>query len=326
MKKAIYNPFTNIPRVAKSHERGYAIIWQQRIKDSELKYGPVPMYTDRIYFYHGVNATGNLNLFGGVTTDLLARLQALVANYPYSDYRSLGWDMKTQTTYGKRLKEHMSPKQYEYLETYVLSAKPVRMHNLRKRHVILGDSHSIAFSRKHEAVEHRNGQLLYSVLRDGLENFIRKELKKYDFDLIDSITLCLGSIDIRYHLDKNDKSATQFGEWYVGEVEKFSSETGKVVNVSCAVPVEHESRVIPKAGAYKGQKFTKSRDERLAYTMEFNDYLRSHMANHVVSPPGDWYYLDGQHYADAIMERVRGVHIAPENYCSIGEHWETPDV
>jgi len=318
----ITNPFTPIPKSDSSHVRGWAMVWSQRLNANiATKHSEVKNYAN-IFIDHGVNFSSGLNLFGGFNDEVISRCKDIISAVNNgSKLFSLDFDI-SECNYIDQIEKRIGAKttstnlDFDFLiefENILQSAKTIRMDGLGLSRVILGDSHSIAYSESDQAIKRINGQLLYSAMKNGIKNFICEQ----GCDKYNEITLCLGSIDIRFHAP--DKvPANTFAKTYAREVIKAQDELKRKISICAPVPVECESRKIPKTGQYKGKNFNKSRKKRLDYTLDFISELDNYFCDFdLITPPKKWYEMDGEKYAKEIMEISSSVHIAPKNYRSI---------
>ena len=327
MNSIIVNPFTPIPKSDKSHVKGWAIVWAQRLNaDIATKDTDLSKY-DNIYIEHGVNFSGAMNLFGGFNDEVFERVNNLITAVDKgANLFSLDWnihDCKYSDQIEKRIGANTTSDKVDFdflvgFEEATAVAKTITMDSLELSDLILGDSHSVAYSEQHQAIKRINGQLLYSAMKQGLCEFIRE----HNGDNYDKVTLCLGSIDIRFHA-LNKISAREFAKQYAQQVIKAQNELGIEISVCSPVPIEYEERRIPKTGQYDGVNFKGSRQERLDYTLDFISELDNYCCDFdLIMPPEAWYEMDGEQYAKEIMELSSSVHIAPKNYRS-NINWET---
>lgn len=308
----IINPISNITQLKTSHVKGWSLIWQDQLNAIiDYKCSPEILTGTCVYIEHGVNYSGTMNLFGGAKKEIFDNI-SLIMKCP--KVISLDYDMPD---WGKQLKGRVGNKTtYEGItETWcdtvsewVKSVSSLKQEDLKLKGIIVGDSHTPAFSEATDRVLRENGKTLFGTLKNGLELQLRGITKA------SKITFCYGSIDIRHHflrhldfdldtlLDEYVKQATEIGKKYECEIE------------CCApVPVEYEGRKIPKTGFYKGTAFFGTRQERLDLTFKFIEGL--HVRNvKVIMPPLDWYDMDPEQYAKEYMENNSSFHIAPPFY------------
>lgn len=321
--RVIYNPFTPIPQSDKSHVRGWSMIWAQRLdahiacKDDKLD------NYDEIYIDSGVNFEGQLNLFGGISDELIERCEHLISCVKNgARLCTLDWyvkDLNLKNQLEKRLTANSSSIYFDQdfidrLCDIFDNAKVLTMHDLKLPFSIIGDSHSIAYSVPTQKVVKQNGLTLHKVLTEGVTDFVKARIS-YNTKIVE---LCLGSIDIRHHAIRLGLDPKEFADEYARQVIKAQEYLKIIINVCAPVPVEFEGRRIPKTGYYKNKPFSGSRERRLDFTMEFISRLKDYEFDfNLISPPKTWYYMDGEQYAKEIMELSSSVHIAPKNYRSI---------
>lgn len=314
MTDYVFNPFTPVPANAKSHVRGWALHWAEMLgavvvgKDDDLGEATA------LYLDHGVNFGGGLNLFGGVTPDVIERLYQVVESgaklvsldMPMPNYVEQLRKRLGQATCDPRL-EALLPA----LDKVFAKAETLTNADLVTHHVTIGDSHSTAFAPKGSPVLRTNGQTLFGALRDGL---IEKEIGL--FYSLSSATLVFGSIDIRHHIGRQPDpmdAAVKLAKDYAELVKRLSGEHMIAIEVAAPMPAEFEGRKIPQTGFYKGTPFTGSAGERSAWTNLFIDILRQEGAK-VVWPPRRWYHMDREEFAKTYMELGSSVHLAPPYY------------
>ncbi len=327
MRSIIVNPFTPIAKSEKSHVRGWAMLWAQRLnadianKDSSLE------GYDRIYIEHGVNFSGSMNLFGGFNDEVFQQvIKLMAAAKSGAKLFSLDWDID-KCDYVAQVEKRVGAKTTASgvdidfimeLDDVLSSVENYTMADLGLPKLILGDSHSGAFSLPEQAIGRINGQLLHSAMRTPLLQFA----KDNGAEQYQELTFCLGSIDIRFHtLRLNLEGPEKLAEKYAQQLIEVRDKLEIPIAACAPVPIEFEGRRIPKTGQYNGVNFNGSRQERLDYTLGFTDVLDDYWADFaLITPPQDWYKMDGEHYAKCIMEAGSSVHIAPINYNSI-EGW-----
>ena len=274
---------------------------------------------DKIYLDHGVNFQGSVNYLGGFGPKYIHNIKKIYAAYELgSEIISLDWKIY-DTYFMRKLGRHT-----EFIEaTHMMEAlksikQVVTMPDLFLEEMIIGDSHCGAFSLPHQSIHRENGRLLYSILMKGLNNYIEDEISKEPNE-IKAITLCLGSIDIRFHVfGRSPISPQDFAKMYARQVIKCQDEFQIPITVCAPVPVEFEERKVPKSGQYEGKSFIGSREDRLNYTLDFISTLKNYFLEFdLVTPPERWYQMDGKVYGKTMMELATSVHLSPQNYRSI---------
>lgn len=312
----IINPFAPTPVNLKSHVRGWAMHWaeclgcQIALKESDFR------HADTLYWDHGVNFGGGLNLFGGVTDDIVRRLQNVVdfqgelisLDIPMPNYAEQLRKRIGQAT----CSPHLTGSLIDAFEAKLAQSRYLTQVALQKPVVTIGDSHSTAFADKGSAVLRTNGQTLYGALKKGL---IQQQIDALGYEP-ERVTLVYGSIDIRHHIGRQvdpDQAAISLAKSYAAAARQIQGDYLCKVEVAASVPVEHEGRRIPQTGFYEGSPFSGSREDRLRWTQAFKTVLCDAGLN-VAQPPEDWYTMDGKMYASTYMELSSSVHIAPMFY------------
>lgn len=324
MKRIIINPFSPLPKSDKSHVRGWAQVWAERLNaDIADKHTDFSGY-DEIYIDHGVNFSGGLNLFGGFNDEVMSRVEQLIeCSNDFVKIYSLDYDMEgidyasqmAKRIGAKSTSERLTESVIDACRSMFSGVDTITMYDLPLTKLILGDSHSVAYATSDQIIDRNNGKTLYSaIIKDPNWVIDKVEAARKN---IKHLTLCLGSIDIRFHAIREGRpDATTFAETYAEAVKMLSDKLVLPISVCAPVPVEFEDRRLPGTGKYEGENFFGSRQERLDFTLQFIDTLKSKGID-VVMPPMEWYEMDGEAYAKEIMEAASSVHIAPKNYNSI---------
>ena len=306
--KVITNPISNIPLNVKSHTRGWSVVWQDQLGATlDVKCSPNIVNFDTVYIDHGANFGGTLNLFGGATKEVFDRINRVVS---CKNIISLDWDMPD---YGEMLKKRIGAKTtYEEITIEWCDAvskrlkdvESLKQENLQYDDLILGDSHTIAFSDRNTRVLRNDGKTLYGALKTGLSNNLRGA------NPTGRVTLCFGSIDIRHHLLRHESvSLDDLLDEYIKQGSAISND----VWFCAPVPVEYEGRRIPQSGFYKKTAFYGSQQERKVLTDKFIEGLYNR-TDKIVQPPKEWYNMDPEKYATTYMEYGGSFHIAPPYY------------
>lgn len=307
--KTITNPISNIPVNKKSHVHGWTQVWRDQLGASiNHKCTPNILKSKELYIDHGANFGGTLNLFGGATKDVYDKIN-LVCSHP--NITSLDWDMPD---YGAMLKKRIGANTtYEGIteewcnkvSLRLSQVKSLKQQDLNYDNIIVGDSHTIAFSDSTDRVYRNDGKTLYGAIKSGFGQFLRETTP------VGRVTLCFGSIDIRHHILRRDNFDI---EDFVRQYVEKGNELAEDVWFCAPVPVEWEDRKIPKSGFYKKTAFYGSSADRRDITMHFIDELYKQSNDKVVQPPDDWYTMDGRTYAETYMEFGSSFHIAPPFY------------
>jgi hypothetical protein len=329
--EGVANVFSNIPVHPKSHVRGWAQHWAETLGPHVKVFhkGDSLDGLDVIYFDHGVNATpGKMNLFSGITEDCVDRMEQILSG-PSMSIVSLDFPMPVDE-YVHALRQRVGlPSSSKRLTSKLAEAfakvlqKNRGLVMLQEDFIdeagsfVIGDSHSTAFAEKGEPVLRRNGL----TLKGALKNNVFLDAVHTHYRAAGKITFVAGSIDIRHHVglqkdpeDYVEALACDLIEQASDFEEKYSIEP----ILAAPVPVEHESRRIPKTGWLNDRPFMGEQFDRAAWTQIFIKTLVDQCAHPIVLPPNEWYEMDPADYANSIMELSSSVHIAPTHYRRLG--------
>ena len=228
---------------------------------------------DRLYVYHGNDWGGALNLFGGVKSCPIAFNLRNFSKFE-GEVISLGIDFPD---YGGLLEKRMegaSFVQQEFLDVDIsnLGRMLERSTNVVYPHItdklVVGDSDAICMYRPGWMVESIPFKTLYGALSLGLTNL-------HSTKNISELEYYFGNIDIRHHLFRQDDpeaSCIKLVNAYVEQL-RHASLVAKV-SVYEPLPIENESRKLPKSGYYKGQPFWGSWEQRTSIRTLFVQHLR----------------------------------------------------
>jgi len=311
----IFNPFASIPISEKSHVRGWAMHWAECMNTKIATKNTDLSSCSNLYWEHGVNFGGGLNLFGGVTDEIVDKIEQLVnfngnlfsLDLPMPNYAEQLEKRIGQETCSLRLTKSL----IDAFKLRLANSKTILQSQLGFVKVAIGDSHTTAFASPRSMVLRTNGLTLHGALTKG--EFVKQlnTLKK----MPSKATLVAGSIDIRHHIGRqpnSGKAIEDLCERYCEVIEFIKNEFEIAVEIAAPVPVEYEARRLPQTGYYKDKPFCGSIESRRDWTNYFIDLMSCE--NKVVRPPEEWYSMDGEEYAKKYMELSSSVHIAPINY------------
>lgn len=336
MKILLTSPVTPISSSAYSHRSAQAEIYAQMIYDSfvcpignlevVINYGnKIQDYSefDLIYVYHGNDWGGSLNLFGGVAG--LSDPTGLVALHKF-DAKSVMSIAIPMPDYAGLLRKRLKPgeKFNSILDelpehTGVYAVTPVSFEGTSN--LVIGDSHAICMYRPGWEVLSVPFKTLHGALTGpgGLRQLVADKFAHSGH--FENLEFYFGNIDIRHHLMRQPLpsiAAVDLANRYFEEVEgRFPNALTK--SIYEPLPLEDESRKLPKTGYYKGTPFYGAWEDRdlirnlFATTLEqlcegssvkfirWTDYLKNSAGQ-----------LDFKH-----MEKPRSVHLARASY----PHW-----
>ncbi|MEM4261309.1 MAG: hypothetical protein QXG00_08750, partial [Candidatus Woesearchaeota archaeon] len=146
---------------------------------------------------------------------------------------------------------------------------------------------------------------------------IVKEINDFQKDIINNlthITCYYGNIDIRHHLCREDNPKQKLTS-LLNEYEKQIKELNiPNVELVAPLPIEDESRRLPKTGYFKGSPFYGSREQRQELQKEMQNQLSEICLKNkwsLFTWPEEWYQLDGITFMKTYMESPKSVHLAP---------------
>jgi hypothetical protein len=148
-----------------------------------------------------------------------------------------------------------------------------------------------------------------------LHGFLKRVTPEQLNEEYDETVTYFGSIDLRFHLARQEDSAVATVDLF----KRYAEFSHKLKNntVIGLLPVEHESRKLPGTGLYKGQKFFGSRELR----MQLRDLAHQTLKNEGVKLfewPQEWIDSDGTKMLD-ILEMKQSVHLRPKYYPYLNE-------
>jgi hypothetical protein len=326
MKTLITSPFTPVSSNIHSHRAAQAAIYAEQI--SVENGGGVHLDRtgdihhdinsfDSIYVYHGNDWFGSLNLFGGMKNygniDNLIRFSKIEKT---KKVYSLWIDHpKYSEMLSPRLKDDIHPdwhkvdwENLKYIEDNAITVRQIEVVN----RVVAGDSHAICMYRPGWFVNSVPFKTLHGALKEGLSSFIDPEHEIAEF--------YFGNIDVRHHLCRQpdpEQAARDLANRYY---EQLSQLDLAKVSAYELLPIEHESRVLPKTGYYKGTPFYGSWDQRNTARLVFKDEMRKLCAQGSVNLI-EWVdpLLNDRGELDfECMEKPKSVHLSRNSY----PHWQ----
>jgi hypothetical protein len=181
----------------------------------------------------------------------------------------------------------------------------------------MGDSHAICMYRPEWMLNSVPFKTLHGALKMGLKSFLPTD--KVNFKKLEYY---FGNIDIRHHLmrQSDPEAATRdLVKNYYDACKSITADLGCEIQIYEPLPIENESRSIPKTGWYEGTPFYGSWDERDNIRNIFIDEATKQQGNGVTlfrwcdklkNNKGE---LDFKY-----MEKPQSVHLSREFY----PHWQ----
>jgi len=326
MKTLITSPFTPVSSNIHSHRAAQAAIYAEQI--SVENGGLVHLDRtgdihddinsfDSIYVYHGNDWFGSLNLFGGMKNygniDSLIRFSKIEKT---KKVYSLWIDHpKYSEMLEPRLNGEIHPdwhkvdwENLKYIENNAITIREIEIVN----RAVAGDSHAICMYRPGWFVNSVPFKTLHGALKEGLETFIQPHHEIAEF--------YFGNIDVRHHLCRqpDPEAATRdLANRYYTQLSQL--DLAKVYAYEL-LPIENESRVLPKTGYYKGTPFYGSWEDRNRCRLIFKDEMRKLCAQGSVNFI-EWVdpLLNDRGELDfECMEKPKSVHLSRNSY----PHWQ----
>lgn len=316
MQACIYSPIFPIASSPHSHRRGWAELWSHHLDVPIFQKGQSLNRFDRVYVYHGHEVGPNpkaLNYFlksDDSYIELADRINRFI-EYP-GDMVSLDWSCPDYAT----LVEQRSVKAIEHFEHVNFDAGRERCNTMRTEtmlfdagNMIIGDSHAASVWQPGASISRNDFKTLHGALEQGLASFVHGSPTK--------ITWYFGNIDIRHHLCRMSdpiQAARELATEYVEQARELSMFSEFVH----PLPIEPETRKIPKTGYYKNQPFHGSWQQRNDVREAFIERIRELInypgsACYEYSWPSSWLDTTGALSEDH-MERPRSVHLSPVSY------------
>ncbi len=286
MKNGIIGILNNPAISLNSHSAGMVNIVKELFEADILNEKHDWDIYDKLIIYHGVNfKIGSFNIIGGLNQQILQRCKKL------ESFKGI-----INSLDGFQLSD-FSIKRKLNLYNYYKNINQIELPNKNK--IVIGDSHSISVWPNSEYLISRNdGKTLFGFLKENL-----------DLSIYEHCILYFGNIDIRFHLARqtNPELATKdLFNRYCDYASKYNC------TLTTLLPIENETRKIPKSGQYKGKNFYGSK--------ELRKELRS-IANKIILESGLKYLKWPMSFLNSndelsfdVMEPKQSVHIRPIYY------------
>jgi hypothetical protein len=196
----------------------------------------------------------------------------------------------------------------KYIENNAITVREIETVN----RAVAGDSHAICMYRPGWFVNSVPFKTLHGALKEGLQTFIQPHHEIAEF--------YFGNIDVRHHLCRqtDPEAATRdLANRYYTQLSQL--DLAKVYAYEL-LPIENESRVLPKTGYYKGTPFYGSWEDRNKCRLIFKDEMRKLCAQGSVNFI-EWVdpLLNDRGELDfECMEKPKSVHLSRNSY----PHWQ----
>lgn len=328
--KAILNcPFIPVATRMASHRGAQGAIYADMIRqtgvDIDVNWsGKIEDHNqyDAMYVYHGNDWSGSMNVFGGVKgfpyafntrnfSKFKGKVYSLAIDFPpYHEMIQERIDKAKEK--GGEIQEEWLDVDIDNLKRMYDTAETIKWveHN---PNLVIGDSHSICMYRPGWMVNSVPFKTLNGALNDGLQSYI--DMAGTGFEKLECY---FGNIDIRHHLCRIEGDPLQntrdLAERYIKAVEALPINDVAIYEL---LPIEDESRKLPKSGYYKDKPFWGSWEQRNECRLEFRDYLEKHATRaRIIRWVDGLTNKDGQLDFD-YMEKPQSIHLSREAY----PHW-----
>ena len=341
IKSIVSAPFIPISSIFSSHRGSQGVIYGDMIyrrSEEEVVIDIGAKMTDdfnkfdRLYVYHGNDWGGSINLYGGLEkfpyaanflklSKFKGEVISLAHEFPDYNYL-LGHKIQLSKSDGRSILPEFLEIDFDNVLSMQKRSRVLRHPYITPR-VTVGDSHGISMYRSGWTVNSVPFKTLHGALKTGLFQYV---IEPYELTTdVEEVELYFGNIDIRHHVCMQPNSVeaveTLVREYVRQASELRSSLTSiKKITICELLPIEDESRVIPKTGMYKGKGFWGSWAERNSAREHFNDFCEKlcvasgvnfkRWTNYLLNKKGQ---LDTKH-----MEYKRSVHLSRMSY----PHWQ----
>ena len=323
MKTLVTSPFTHVSSNIHSHRAAQAAIYANQLEETGYDVHldrtgdihPNLHSFDEIFVYHGNDWGGSLNLFGGMKN--YGNIDNLIR---YSRFMGTVFSLwidhpKYSEMLEPRMKGDIHPdwakvdwENLKRIEQTAITMTEIK----RTNRVVTGDSHAICMYRPDWFVNSVPFKTLHGALKEGLSTFIQPHHEIAEF--------YFGNIDVRHHLmrQSNPEEATRdLANRYYEQLSQL--DLAKVYAYEL-LPIENESRALPKTGYYKGTPFYGDWASRQTLRLIFKDEMKKLCAQGSVNFI-EWtsYLLNNKFELDFThMEKPKSVHLSRNSY----PHWQ----
>ena len=259
-----------------------------------------------MFFDHGVNFGGSLNLFGGFTEK---HEQLLVNVSKAKQIWSLDVEMPAYLEmFLARGDVSLSPGLIHDLAVVFCRgrAKTLRSTDLGLPWLAVGDSHTAAWAPWNSMVVKTNGKTLNGQINSDFK-YVRDHIEMCP--QIEGVTLSFGNIDVRHHICRLDADWREMWRNY----KKFGDSLPIKVEYALPWPVEFEARKLPKTGWYKDKPFWGSQSERSQLVKDIASFC-DELGMNAIHYPSEWHTINPEVYAKERMEKPQSVHLSPKHY------------
>jgi hypothetical protein len=322
----VLSPFYPVAdKIDTSHRAGWARYWAKELGAELLTTKTMDQVGlrgrgDTLYLYHGMEWSGAMNLQSGLTDEIVLRANRLIAAQKHGA-KIISLD-QPMPTYAKLLADRGYKNEYD-LNKALSKSSFLTAPKLKPRRIIMGDSHALSQYVPDSVIFRADGQTLHGALLVGLNKRLDGFLFETGVEGATILTSYFGNIDIRHHIMRQPAPPQAIKEMVAeyGKQLLVLSRTFPVIEVVQPLPIENESRILPKTGWYKGTPFFGSWAERMAAMSIMNLALANMCRKHgftYIRHPKHFINKQGELSFD-VMECPRSVHIRPSEYRLVQE-------
>ena len=338
MKGLVATPFITISKSMSSHRAAQGVIYADQLtragKDITVNM-TLDLYHhdfnqfDELYVYHGNDWSGNVNLFGGLKSfpyvdnfvnfsKFKGKVYSLVIDHP-NYYEMIKTKLDETKQKGKDYDPQWDQVDWSNLKRMCETAETIVPNDLvQYSNIAIGDSHAICMYRPGWQNLSVPFKTLHGALKSSLESFIHNKDGWYT-----NIEYYFGNIDVRNHLlrQSDPKQATiDIVKEYVKQAHAIADRYDANVKIYELLPIENESRSIPKTGWYKGTPFYGTRADRNNIRVIFKEEVAKRCKSDRVQLyewVGAMINSSGELSFDC-MEKPQSVHLSRKWY----PHWQ----
>jgi hypothetical protein len=323
----LYSPLIPVTdRVEVSHRAGWALYWAEEIGAKLITTSQMRGFADRVspsdfvFVYHGMEFKNVLNFPGGPPPEIYDRAESfrLIGEKVGSNLISMDREMPD---YAGLLGNRLDPKRFDQkrLREALSRSGSRRWPTTNPKYLVVGDSHSLSLYTKGSRIHRNDGLTLHGALKKGLANLVEEAACPG----LSTITLYFGNIDIRHHLLRHGPDAardllSEYRRQVKGLVKSYPKQ---LIEVAEPLPIENESRKLPKTGWYKGTPFFGSWAERANLRNWWCDQLNKWPTDGIKIYRHPKHFINKEGELDfEVMEKPQSVHIRPSEYRHVREN------
>jgi len=304
-----------------SHKSGWAFHLANQIKN--LGFETVDVITDIetdwstydcILLEHGMEFKGTFNIFGGANDDLYHQIMRIFSSTKmyslHHDMPCIGDLVQQRLRSGSDLFKTLEDK-IDHIKEICATDIPRIDYIAKTEKLCLGDSHSFSQYTPGYMTQRHDGLTMHGALKRGLDTYV--------YPWITDLRVYLGNIDVRHHLMRQANPSAAVKTLlanYEAELLKLQENGISNIEVIQCLPIENESRPLPKTGYYKGTPYAGTWAERTSLVKEINSLIDDMCQRNgwqTYKHPEVYFNALGELTFD-VMEKPKSVHIAREFY------------